>query len=105
MAIFSFEGKNIYFAGDTGVMAEMALFQQLFGEISCAILPIGGHYTMDFHQASFVASELLKTEKVVGCHFDTFPPININHNDAVKAFCNRGVELILPELGTEFDLI
>lgn len=102
--IFSFEGKNIYFAGDTGVMAEMALFPQLFGEISCVILPIGGHYTMDFHQASFAASELLKTEKVVGCHFDTFPPININHNDAVKAFSNRGVELILPELGEENNL-
>lgn len=102
--IFSFEGKNIYLAGDTGIMAEMALFPQLFGEISCAILPIGGHYTMDFHQASFASAELLKTKKVVGCHFDTFPPISINHDEAQKSFSDKGVELILPELGIEIDV-
>lgn len=101
--VLNFQGKNLYLAGDTGVVAEMALLPQLFGKIDLAILPIGGHYTMDAQQASFVASALLKTPRVLGCHFDTFPPICINHDEAKKCFSEREVELVLPELGEEIN--
>ncbi|SFI47874.1 metal-dependent hydrolase [Halpernia frigidisoli] len=94
--------KNIYLAGDTGVIPDMALFPKLFGEISLSILPVGGHYTMDAKQASFAAAELLKCPKVIGCHFDTFPPIEIDHHVAKNLFSDRNVELILPEVGEEF---
>lgn len=100
--MLSFDGKNIYLAGDTGVISDMELFPRLFGEINLAILPIGGHYTMDPEKASFAASELLKTSKVIGCHFDTFPPIKIDHDDAKALFTEKNVELILPELGEKF---
>ena len=96
-------GKNIYFAGDTGVMADMALFPQLYGAIDLAVLPIGGHYTMCARKASFAASELLKTKKVIGCHFDTFEPIKINHDEAMAHFAEKNVELILPKLGETFE--
>ena len=99
--IFRFEGKNIYLAGDTGVMADMQLFPQLFGNIDLSILPIGGHYTMCARKASFAAAELLKTKKVIGCHFDTFEPIKIDHESAYNHFNERNVELILPKLGQE----
>lgn len=102
--IFSLEEKNIYFAGDTGVMADMAYFPKLFGEISAAILPVGSHYTMCAKKASFAAAELLKTQRVVGCHFDTFPPITINHDEAKKHFAERNIEFTLPELGEKFEL-
>lgn len=102
--IFRFPGKNIYFAGDTGVMADMAMFPQLFGDIDLAILPIGGHYTMCARKAAFAASELLKTKKVIGCHFDTFAPININHDEALKIFEEKAVELMLPALGETFEI-
>lgn len=102
--IFRFQGRNVYFAGDTGVMADMAYFPQLFGEINLAILPIGGHYTMCARKAAFAASDLLKCKKVIGCHFDTFPPIKINHENAVTEFETKGVELLLPHIGQEFDL-
>ncbi|WP_417429983.1 metal-dependent hydrolase [Halpernia sp.] len=102
--IFRFPGMNIYFAGDTGVMADMAYFPQLFGEISLSILPIGSHYTMCARKASFAAAELLKCPKVIGCHFDTFDAIKIDHNVAKNLFIDRNVELILPELGEEFSV-
>ena len=101
--IFRFEGKNIYLAGDTGVMADMQLFPQLFGNIDLAILPIGGHYTMCARKASFAAAELLKTKKVIGCHFDTFEPIKIDYESAYNHFNERNVELILPKLGQEIE--
>ena len=102
--MFRFHGKNIYFAGDTGVMADMGIFPQLFGNIDLAVLPIGSHYTMCARKASFAAAELLKTKKVIGCHFDTFPPIGINHDEALKIFEEKGVELVLPQLGEIFEI-
>lgn len=100
--IFKYAGVNIYLAGDTGVIADMSLFPKLFGEISLSILPIGGHYTMDAKQASYAAAELLNCPKVIGCHFDTFPPIEIDHHVAKNLFLDRKVELVLPKLGEEF---
>jgi L-ascorbate metabolism protein UlaG (beta-lactamase superfamily) len=97
------ENKNLYLAGDTGVMADMELFPKLFGKIDLSILPIGGHYTMCPRKAAFAAAELLKTPKVIGCHFDTFPAIKINHENAQKHFADKNVELILPKLGEEFE--
>ena len=100
--MFRFQGKNLYFAGDTGVMADMELFPRLFGEITAAILPIGSHYTMCARKASFAAAELLKTKRVIGCHFDTFEPIKINHDSAKQLFAERNIEFSIPELGEEF---
>ncbi|MBU8881975.1 metal-dependent hydrolase [Kaistella sp. DKR-2] len=102
--VFRFQGKNVYLAGDTGVMADMGIFPQLFGNIDLAILPIGSHYTMCARKASFAAAELLKTNKVIGCHFDTFAPIKINHEEALKRFEEKGVELVLPQLGEILDV-
>ena len=99
------DGKNnVYLAGDTGLMAEMELFPKFFGEIDIAILPIGGHYTMDAKTAAFAAANLLKTKKVMGCHFDTFEKIEIDHQKALEIFKNSRVELILPKLGESFEI-
>lgn len=94
---------NIYFAGDTGVSTEMSLLSALFGKIDLAILPIGGHYTMCAKQASFAAAELIKTPKVIGCHFDTFPPISIDHEKTKEYFAEKNVEMILPNLGESLE--
>lgn len=101
--IFRLPGKNLYFAGDTGVMADMELFPRLYGDITMAVLPVGAHYTMCARKASFAAAELLKTPKVIGCHFDTFPPIRIDHGAAKALFAEREIELVLPALGEVFD--
>lgn len=97
--VLSSGDHHIYFAGDTGIMSDMALLPQLFGNIAAAVLPVGGHYTMDASQAAFAAAELIKTQKVVGCHFDTFPPISIDHGEALEAFNKRNIECILPAVG------
>ncbi|MDL1913163.1 MAG: metal-dependent hydrolase [Bergeyella sp.] len=102
--VFSFQGKNIYLAGDTGMMADMSYFKDFFGEITLSILPVGGHYTMGPKEAAFAASELLKTKKVVGCHFDTFPPIRIDHEEAYKVFREKEIDLMLPKAGEKFEI-
>lgn len=96
--------QTVYFAGDTGLMADMQLFPKYFGKIDSAFLPVGGHYTMDAEQAAFAAATLLNCEKVIGCHFDTFPPISIDHKMAKKSFTNQNIDFVLPDVGQEFEI-
>ena len=64
-------GTKLYFAGDTSVFGDMQLIRRLY-EPDVAILPIGGHFTMDPRQAA-IALELLGTKRCVPCHYGTFP--------------------------------
>ncbi len=63
-------GDRIYHAGDTGVFADMALIGELYQPVA-ALLPIGGHYTMDPSHAA-KAVDLLKPKMVIPMHFGTF---------------------------------
>jgi L-ascorbate metabolism protein UlaG (beta-lactamase superfamily) len=64
-------GTSIYFAGDTNAFGDMALVARLY-EPDVAVLPIGGHYTMDPKEAA-LALELLGNPRCVPCHYGTFP--------------------------------
>ena len=65
------DGKKIYFAGDTCVFSDMQLIGRLYSP-DVAVLPIGGHFTMDPREAG-LACELLGVRRVVPCHYGTFP--------------------------------
>jgi L-ascorbate metabolism protein UlaG (beta-lactamase superfamily) len=64
-------GTKLYFAGDTCVFGDMQLIGRIYSP-DVAILPIGGHFTMDPREAS-VALELLGTKRCIPCHYGTFP--------------------------------
>jgi L-ascorbate metabolism protein UlaG (beta-lactamase superfamily) len=64
-------GARLYFAGDTCVFGDMQLIGRLY-QPDVAVLPIGGHYTMDPREAA-LALELLGTKRCVPCHYGTFP--------------------------------
>ncbi len=64
-------GPTIYHAGDTMVFGDMALIGELW-QPDIALLPIGGHYTMDPRQAA-KAAKLLGVSTVVPMHYGTFP--------------------------------
>jgi L-ascorbate metabolism protein UlaG (beta-lactamase superfamily) len=66
-------GKRIYHLGDTALFSDLALPSRR-GHIDVAIIPIGGHYTMDRFDA-VTAAEFVKADQVIPCHYDTFPPI------------------------------
>ena len=54
------DGKKVYFAGDTCVFGDMQLIGRLYSP-DVAVLPIGGHFTMDPREAA-LACELLGVE-------------------------------------------
>jgi L-ascorbate metabolism protein UlaG (beta-lactamase superfamily) len=66
-------GKVVYHLGDTCLFSDLALPGRR-DDIDVAIVPIGGHYTMDRHDA-VRAAELLRAQRIIPCHYDTFPPI------------------------------
>jgi L-ascorbate metabolism protein UlaG (beta-lactamase superfamily) len=67
------DGTAVYFAGDTCVFGDMQLIGRIY-KPHVAVLPIGGHYTMDPKEAA-VALELLGTKRCVPCHYGTFPAL------------------------------
>jgi L-ascorbate metabolism protein UlaG (beta-lactamase superfamily) len=65
------DDTSIYFAGDTCVFGDMSLIGRIYRP-DLAVLPIGGHFTMDPREAS-VALELLGVDRCIPCHYGTFP--------------------------------
>ncbi len=65
------DSRCAYFAGDTGIFSDMALIAEMY-KPELALLPIGGHYTMDPYQAAY-AARLLKAQRVIPMHYGTFP--------------------------------
>lgn len=68
------DGRKFYHAGDTGVFADMAFIGSYY-DPDIALLPIGGHFTMDPTHAAYAVRELLKTKTLVPMHYGTFPPL------------------------------
>jgi L-ascorbate metabolism protein UlaG (beta-lactamase superfamily) len=73
---------TVYHAGDTCLFSDMKLIAQR-SDIDVALLPIGGHYTMDRRDAA-VAAELVGAATVIPMHFNTFPPVETDA-EAFKA--------------------
>lgn len=66
-------GRTVYHAGDTCLFSDMKLIGER-NPIDIALLPIGGHYTMDRDDA-VLAAEFVGAGTVIPMHYDTFPPI------------------------------
>ena len=81
----------------------MKLIPRLCPKLDFAILPIGDNFTMGINEA-LVASDFIKCKKIIGCHFNTFPPIKIDVANAVKKFSFDKKELIIPKIGASLDL-
>jgi L-ascorbate metabolism protein UlaG (beta-lactamase superfamily) len=67
------KGPTLYHAGDTDVFSSMALIADRY-KPSVALLPIGGHFTMDPAGAA-LAAKLLRVKTIIPMHFGTFPPL------------------------------
>lgn len=71
--VVNIAGKNVYFAGDTALFGDMELIGRRF-PLDCALLPIGGNYTMGIEDAAY-AVKLLQPRHVIPVHYNTWPVI------------------------------
>ncbi len=72
-------------------------------ELRFAVLPIGDFFTMGIDDA-IRAADFVNVKKVVGVHYDTFPPIKIDRESAINCFGIGGKELLLPEVGETIEI-
>ena len=96
------EHKNIYIAGDTALTMDMKLIP-MHTKLDIAVLPIGDNFTMGVEDA-IIASDFIECDKVIGCHYDTFGYIEIDHEDAKKKFYEKGKDLMLLDIGESIEL-
>lgn len=97
------EQKSFYFAGDTALTYDLKLIPLTCPTLSVAILPIGDNFTMGYEDA-VIASDFIQCDKIIGCHYDTFGYIKLDHDVAISEFKNAGKELILLNIGQTIEL-
>jgi L-ascorbate metabolism protein UlaG (beta-lactamase superfamily) len=90
-------GGNFYYAGDTALTYDMQLIGD-YRNVDFAFLPIGDTFTMGVDNA-IIASEFIRCRNIIGMHYDTFDPIKIDHETAIKKFSNSGNSLTLFNIG------
>ena len=100
--VVSFNNQSVYIAGDTAVTFDMKLIP-MQTSLDLAILPIGDNFTMGVEDA-IIASDFVACNKILGYHFNTFPPIEIDKAEAIEVFKSKNKELILLEIGASLTL-
>jgi L-ascorbate metabolism protein UlaG (beta-lactamase superfamily) len=76
--VIDFKGTIVYHLGDTALFSDL----QLVGRkrpVDIAIVPIGGHFTMDRHDA-VDAADFVGAKTIIPCHYNTFPVIETDAN-------------------------
>lgn len=95
------EGR-FYFSGDTALTLDMQLIAD-GPPLRWAALCIGDTFTMGVGDA-IKAANLLQCADIVGIHYDTFPPIKVDHAAAREQFAAAGKRLHLPGIGESLEL-
>jgi L-ascorbate metabolism protein UlaG (beta-lactamase superfamily) len=91
--LIAVNGITIYHAGDTGLIYDMKLLQE--DNVDIAFLPIGGNYTMDIKDAVRAVS-FIEPSLTVPIHYNTFPLIQADPDDFVKALPNHNIKILQP---------
>jgi L-ascorbate metabolism protein UlaG (beta-lactamase superfamily) len=95
--VINLNGTVVYHLGDTSLFSDLALPGQR-DEIDVALIPIGGHFTMDRHDAALAAG-LVGAKTVIPCHYNTFPLIEADaeaFKDEVEANTSSRVVILQP---------
>ncbi len=93
--IIAGDGHTIYFSGDTDVMSDMKIFNDLHAP-DIGILSAGGHFTMDMKRAAYAAKSFFNFKTLIPCHYRTFPILEQSAGVLAKALPD--VNVIEPEV-------
>ncbi|MFL5896074.1 MAG: metal-dependent hydrolase [Thermoleophilaceae bacterium] len=93
--VINLGGTTVYHLGDTSLFSDLELPGKR-DNIDVALMCIGGHYTMDRHDA-VTAAKLVGAGTVIPCHYDTFPPIETDAEAFKKDV--KGSEVVVLQPG------
>lgn len=100
--VLEFGDQTVYYAGDTALSMDMQIIGKQFN-INHALLPIGDTFTMGIEDA-ILATDYIKCKSVIGMHYNTFPPVEIDKEEAKAKFESAGANLTLLEIGETIEL-
>lgn len=87
--LLTFDDVTVFYASDTDVLdVHRTLFVDVF------VPPIGGHFTMDRHEAADLA-ETLEPDLVLPVHYDTFEAIETDAEAFAADLEEKGIEVEL----------
>jgi L-ascorbate metabolism protein UlaG (beta-lactamase superfamily) len=91
-----------YYSGDTALTMDMKLIGEAH-KLKFAALCIGDNFTMDVDDA-IKAGEFIRCDDILGLHYNTFPPIQIDTAAAIAKFkqANKRLYLLRPGESREF---
>jgi L-ascorbate metabolism protein UlaG (beta-lactamase superfamily) len=72
--LIHYGGHLIYHLGDTALFSDLQLIARRGDKVELALVPIGGHYTMDRYDA-VTAVEFINPSQVIPIHYNTMPQI------------------------------
>jgi L-ascorbate metabolism protein UlaG (beta-lactamase superfamily) len=88
----------VYHLGDTALFSDLKLVAGRGDPIDVALIPIGGHYTMDRIDA-VTAAEFVGATTVIPCHYNTFPLVESDDQafkSDVESQTSSKVEILQP---------
>ena len=100
--MISGEVHTIYVSGDTDVMADMGVFNDLHAP-DIGILAAGGHFTMDMKRAGYAAAKFFDFKTIIPYHYKTFPLLEQSAEALIKAVPK--VNVIEPKVMVPIDFL
>jgi L-ascorbate metabolism protein UlaG (beta-lactamase superfamily) len=94
--VITIEDKTFYYSGDTALFSDMKLIADQY-KVDFAFLCIGDNYTMGIEEA-IIAADLIKTNKIIGMHYDTFPWIKVDQEYSKEVAVKASKELVLMKI-------
>ena len=90
--VLNIGGRTIYHLGDTALFSDLALPGQRHS-LDLALIPIGGRYTMDRHDA-VRAGVLIGAPQIVPIHHNTFAAIDADAEAFADAVAAEGIATV-----------
>jgi L-ascorbate metabolism protein UlaG (beta-lactamase superfamily) len=91
-------GFRIYHAGDTASFGDMRLIGERF-KPDLALVPIGGHFTMDPAEAAWAVKELIRPRAVIPMHYGANPLAKGTAAQFVEAMGTSAVRVLVATPG------
>ena len=92
------DGYTVYHMGDTGVFGGMEWIGHYYRP-DLALVPIGGHFTMDPEHAAYALKRFVRPKQAVPIHYGTFPPLRGTPQEFTRALGDSPIEVTVMEPG------
>ena len=101
LVIRSKDGPTIYHMGDTEILGDMALINEIF-EPKVGLVPIGDRFTMGARTAALACEKFFQFDTVIPIHYGTFPIIDQTPDKFIAAA--KGQNVVVPKVGEALEL-